>query len=212
MTINSTVKQCSAVFLNSFIMSGKETNTSGGGFQYVRRAFTLIELLVVIAVIAILASLLLPALAASKKQAIKTQCVNNQHEIALAMQMYVDDFREFYPTYYDWATWGGQTATNINLKYPSLPTDRAFGLHGGGFNQTNRQLFPYLKNPNICHCPADIGDPLYAATYPGTCWDGWGNSYLMIWFQSGYGVEFVGGGCALGWDQDRLRGWRWTIQ
>ena len=96
-------------------MSGKETNTSGGGFQYVRRAFTLIELLVVIAVIAILASLLLPALAASKKQAIKTQCVNNQHEIALAMQMYVDDARDSYPAYYDWATWGGGTGTNIGM-------------------------------------------------------------------------------------------------
>jgi prepilin-type N-terminal cleavage/methylation domain-containing protein len=57
--------------------------TSGGS------AFALIELLVVIAIIAVLAALLLPALAASKRQAIKTQCINNQHEIAIALQVYL---------------------------------------------------------------------------------------------------------------------------
>jgi hypothetical protein len=92
-------------------------------------------------------------------------------------------------------TWGGGTGTNLNLKYPSLPGGDPFGLHGGEFNQTNRQLYPYLKNPNICHCPADIGDPLYDPPYPGTCFDGWGNSYLMSWYGNEFGVEFVGGAC-----------------
>src|SRR5580658_9638941 len=108
-------------------MSDNETNLSCGGFRAVRKAFTLIELLVVIAVIAILASLLLPALAASKKQAIKTQCVNNQHEIAIAMQMYVDDAHDIYPMYYDWATWGGGTGTNIGMA-SDVP---GVSLHGG---------------------------------------------------------------------------------
>jgi len=172
-------------------MSGNESNTSGGGFRAERDGFTLIELLVVIAIIAILAALLLPALAASKRQGIRTQCVNNQHEIAIALQMYVDDARDIYPMYYDWATWGGGTGTNIGMA-SDVP---GVSLHGGGFNQTNRQLYPYLKTPNICHCPADIGDPLYVAEYKGTCFDGWGNSYLMSWYASEYGVEFVGGGC-----------------
>jgi len=173
--------------------SRTETKLARRGFRLQADAFTLIELLVVIAIIAILAALLLPALAASKKQAIRTQCVNNQHEIALAMQMYVDDARDFYPAYFDWATWGGGTGTNIGIAGSS-----GFSLHGGGFNQTNRQLYPYLKNPSICHCPADIGDPLYSPPnniYKGTCFDGWGNSYLMSWYNSEFGVELVGGGC-----------------
>ena len=161
--------------------------TSGGS------AFALIELLVVIAIIAVLAALLLPALAASKRQAIKTQCINNQHEIAIALQVYLDDASDLYPTFFDWATWGGATGINIGIAGYS-----GFSLHGGGFNQTNRQLYHYLKNPNICHCPADIGDPLYSppnGPYTGTCWDGWGNSYLMSWYLNTAGVEFVGGAC-----------------
>ena len=62
-----------------------------------QRAFTLIELLVVVAIIAILASLLLPALAGAKVSARKILCMNNQKQIALATMMYGDDFNSHFP-------------------------------------------------------------------------------------------------------------------
>ena len=56
-----------------------------------RLGFTLIELLVVIAIIAILAAMLLPVLASSKRESVDLNCVNNCKQMLLSMKMYVDD-------------------------------------------------------------------------------------------------------------------------
>jgi prepilin-type N-terminal cleavage/methylation domain-containing protein/prepilin-type processing-associated H-X9-DG protein len=66
-------------------------------FASVRAGFTLVELIVVIAIVAILASLLLPALARGKDAAKTTSCLSRLKQWNLTLAMYAEDNEEMMP-------------------------------------------------------------------------------------------------------------------
>ena len=70
--------------------------------------FTLIELLVVVAIIAVLASMLLPALTRAREIAKQTDCMNTLKQNQMNLQIYADDFEGWYPP-------------NVSYSCPNLP-------------------------------------------------------------------------------------------
>ena len=62
-----------------------------------RRAFTLVEMLVVIAIIAILASLLFPALRGVRAKGMETDCANNLRQIGTALYQYASTYGGTFP-------------------------------------------------------------------------------------------------------------------
>ena len=73
------------------------TNHKKKPAKQMTRGFTLIELLVVIAIIAILLSILMPAMRKIKEMARETACKSNLRSIGLAVQMYLDDYERKIP-------------------------------------------------------------------------------------------------------------------
>lgn len=138
-----------------------------------KAGFTLVELLVVIAVIAILASLILPALGRAKAQAARTICLSNQHQIGFAYHMYTSDNSESYPAQLDWQAAGGND-----------------GFYDIFVAATNRPLNVYLKNVQVFRCPSDKGDELTGAT---NCYVQYGNSYLTQWYMDSFRTRMVAG-------------------
>ena len=105
-----------------------------------RNAFTLIELLVVIAIIALLVSLLLPALNKARDQAKQVWCLANIRGTMIAVNTYSSSYNNNLP---------------FTLDNPATTYDEQMGP----FFQLAALLIDDGLDPTRLHCPGDPYDP-----------------------------------------------------
>jgi prepilin-type N-terminal cleavage/methylation domain-containing protein/prepilin-type processing-associated H-X9-DG protein len=120
------------------------------------RGFTLIELLVVIAVIALLLSILMPALSKAKDLAMGAACKGNLKNYTLAMAMYLDDNEGnfcdpgkcYFKSTAALPVESGIAGNHLHLRWCNGDIDLKSHREYGG------SLFPYLTDARSFICPA----------------------------------------------------------
>lgn len=133
-----------------------------------RSAFTLIELLVVIAIIAVLISLLLPAVQQAREAARRSQCKNNLKQLGLAMHNYLDAMSVFPPANCYGTTAGVGTTASWSMQARILPYIDAANLQNliNFGSSYSTQLTVTATRVPVFLCPSEVNDTARVGTPP----------------------------------------------
>ena len=128
-----------------------------------RIAFTLVELLVVIAIISVLAAMLMPALETAIESARQIACGNNQKQTAMMLDLYANDYEDWYPR----ATGNSYNPlpTCSGLMHYGNPWSFTLVVGGyfdysGDINKSYEEASTLLHNSGLLNCPSIPPIPL----------------------------------------------------
>ena len=153
-----------------------------------RKGFTLIELLIVVAIIAVLISILAPALKSAREQATRAVCLGNQLALIKGYTGYCDENKSWLPvgyvnnalyTEYFKDKSAGRKYYPLWCNPPITVVQNGLGDYMGSHNQARPPyleerkegcrtgaIYPYVKNAEAYHCPGDRR--LHEGTSEGT--------------------------------------------
>jgi len=136
------------------------------------KGFTLVELLVVIGIIALLVSILMPALGRARELAKRIQCASQQNGIGKAIALYQNEYRDANPRPWRGSglPWGfGGDGSNSNYGNTDWcnthfydPTDGIDPTHMGDHSTVGQCLFLLIRvedlEPQMYICPSATDD------------------------------------------------------
>lgn len=137
-----------------------------------QRAFTLVELLVVIGIIALLISILLPALNKARESAARVSCLSNMRQCYMELRLYANAHGDQVPIGYSWNQRNRSNVTWDPVGGSNYSQPQGWFIQMGYLHYAGQ-----MRSPLIWFCPSQRTDTTssynYRTSNPSGAWNLW---------------------------------------